>query len=71
MAGSGGYKHRLVAARHRKQRRRLKAQASIARARAAAEAKGQTWDPANNPQQQASLTHEARRVVTSSVYLQH
>lgn len=70
MAGSGGFKHRLVKVRHRRQRRRLKARQSIARGRALVESKGQTWDPAANPQQQALLTHEARRVVTRSPYEQ-
>ena len=64
MSGSGGYKHRLVAAKQRKTQKRRKALASLARAKALFEAKGQAWDPANNAVQLAALNHDARRFVS-------
>jgi len=68
MAGSGGFKHRLVGSIHRRHRRHAKAAESIQRARGLFESKGQTWDPENNPQQMAALNHEARRVLARSAY---
>jgi hypothetical protein len=66
MAGQGGYKHRKRAARGRVNQRAKKARANIARVQNQFEAKGQTWDPANNSAQMAALNHDARRHVMRS-----
>ncbi len=63
MSGSGGQKHRLIEQRQKRNQRRKKAIASIRRARGLFEAKGQAWDPLNNPQQMAALNHQGRRHV--------
>ena len=68
MSGHGGHKHRTVAAHHRATQKEKKARASIAKARGIFEAKGQAWDPKNNPAQLAALTHDGRRLVLRSEY---
>jgi hypothetical protein len=71
MSGSGGYKHRASALAQKKGQHRKKARANVARVRKSFEAKGQTWDPKNNPAQLAALNHEARRLLGRSAYLSH
>lgn len=63
MSGKGGHKHRRVEIARKQSRERQKAKASIARARGLFEAKGQTWDPENNPAQMAALNHPARQLL--------
>jgi len=68
MAGQGGYKHRKRKLDRQKTGRLLKAKENIRRVRNQFESKGQAWDPANNPAQQAALNHAARRVVARTTY---
>ena len=70
MSGHGGHKHRSMAKHHKRQQKLAKAKASIAKGRGIFEAKGQAWDPKNNPAQLAVLTHDARRLVLQSEYKQ-
>jgi hypothetical protein len=71
MSGSGGYKHRFVQKRAKRRQARLKGAANLARIRNQFEQKGQTWDPANNPQQLAALNHDGRRLVGRPAIYQH
>ena len=66
MSGKGGYKHRRTRVERQASRKKKKARASIAKARAIFEAKGQAWDPKNNPTQLAALNHDGRRHVQRS-----
>jgi hypothetical protein len=66
MSGHGGYKHRTRALRAKRRQRRLQARQNVVRIRAGVEAKGQTWDPKNNPAQLAALNHAGRRHVQTS-----
>ncbi len=68
MAGQGGFKHRKRRLDRKRTCRLLKAQENIRRVRNQFESKGQAWDPANNPAQQAALNHHARRVVARNTY---
>lgn len=68
MAGNGGYKHRKRRLDRQRTARRLKAKENIRRVRNQFESKGQAWDPANNPAQQAALNHVARRAITQNAY---
>ncbi len=68
MSGHGGHKHRSVMRHHKQSRRTQKARESIAKVRGIFEAKGQAWDPKNNPAQFAALTHDARRFVNKGTY---
>jgi len=66
MSGKGGFKHRLLQTRLRQSQKKIKAKANIEKVRGIFEAKGQAWDPMNNPQQLAALNHDARRAVQKS-----
>ncbi|MFM8386379.1 MAG: hypothetical protein ACKOCB_06110 [Planctomycetia bacterium] len=63
MSGSGGYKHRLKRKKAKRRQVLLKVRAMIARRRNEAEAKGQTWDPAQESGQLTKLNHAARHEV--------
>ena len=63
MTGKGGHKHRRTIQERKKSQRMKKVRENIARARGLFEAKGQAWDPKNNPPQLAALNHNARRHV--------
>ena len=71
MSGQGGHKHRRSDLDRKRSRLKQKAKASIARAKGLFEAKGQAWDPKNNPAQMAALNHDARRLVERSEYQDH
>jgi hypothetical protein len=71
MSGSGGYKHRVIQKRAKRRQATLKGAANLARVRHQFEQKGQSWDPANNPQQLAALNHDGRRLVGRSPLFQH
>ena len=71
MSGSGGYKHRKIAKKAKRQQARQKGAANLARVRHQFEQKGQSWDPQNNPQQLAALNHDGRRLVGRSPVFQH
>ncbi|MHC5012057.1 MAG: hypothetical protein ACYTG6_14110 [Planctomycetota bacterium] len=68
MSGHGGHKHRKAQAHNKRARRLAKARADIARVKGIFEAKGQTWDPKNNPAQMAAMNHDARRLVSRSQF---
>jgi hypothetical protein len=68
MGSQGGYKHRKRKSDRKRTQRELKARESIRRIQHKYEAKGQTWEPANNPGQMAELTHDARRIVARTDY---
>lgn len=68
MSGKGGFKHRLRQARLRQSQRKIKANVNIEKVRGIFAAKGQSWDPENNPQQLAALNHDARRQVQKTDY---
>ena len=63
MSGSGGYKHRKRSKLAKRRRTLLKARQNIARVRNQFEARGQTWDPAQNTQQLAALNHAGRHEI--------
>jgi hypothetical protein len=63
MSGKGGSKHRQMGLHHKRMQEKAKGQASVARAKGIFEAKGQAWDPENNPQQMGALNHAGRRLV--------
>lgn len=63
MTGKGGHKHRRTIQERKQSQRMKKVRANIARARGLFEAKGQAWDPRDNPAQLAALNHDARRHV--------
>jgi hypothetical protein len=71
MSGQGGYKHRARALGNKRSQRIKQAKENIRRVRNQFEAKGQAWDPENNPAQMAALTHEARRLVQRGSYVEH
>ena len=71
MSGSGGYKHRVIDKRAKRKQARRKGMANIARVKNQFERRGQSWDPANNPQQLAALNHDGRRLIGRSAVLQH
>ena len=71
MTGKGGHKHRITKLDRKHAQRAKKARANIARARGLFEAKGQAWDPTNNPAQLAALNHDARRLVGRSEGTKH
>jgi len=63
MSGRGGFKHRQIKLNRKRTQKKKKAKANIAQVRGIFEAKGQIWDPKNNPAQMAALNHDARRNV--------
>ena len=68
MAGHGGFKHRKRRQDRRRTQNLIKARENIQRMQNKYEAKGQTWEPQDNPAQMAELTHAARRLVARSKY---
>lgn len=64
MSGKGGSKHRMMGMHQKNTQEKAKGQESVARAKGIFEAKGQAWDPLNNPQQMGALNHAGRRLVS-------
>ena len=71
MSGSGGYKHRKIRKLAKRRQAVGKGRANIARIRNQFEQRGQTWDPANNQQQLAALSHDGRRLLSRSDVQKH
>ena len=71
MSGSGGYKHRVIRKRAKRSQAAAKGRENIARVRNRFEQRGQSWDPANNPQQLAALNHDGRRLLSRSAVFKH